>query len=87
MAGVAAGLTIPNLAQLKKLQVLVLRTLCGTHSVSKVGSKGTLVQRLDALRMSSAEAGAAGKTISVASTSTTAARSGAATPVVNSGPG
>ena len=64
MAGVAAGLTIPNLAQLKKLQVPVLRTLCGAHSVSSVGSKGTLVQRLDALRMSSAEAGAAGKTIS-----------------------
>jgi hypothetical protein len=75
---------IPDLAPLKKLKVPELRTLCGTNNVSSVGTKDTLVQRLDALRKSSAEAGAAGKTISVASASTTAARSGAATPVVNS---
>jgi hypothetical protein len=74
---------IPDLAPLKKLKVPELRTLCGTHNVCTVGTKDTLVQRLDALRKSAAEAGTAGKAISVASASTTAARSGAATPVVN----
>ena len=74
---------IPDLAPLKKLKVPELRTLCGTHNVSSAGTKDTLVQRLDALRKSAAEAGTVGKAISVASASTTAARSGAATPVVN----
>ena len=74
---------IPDLAPLKKLKVPELRTLCGTNNVSSVGTKDTLVQRLDALRKSAAEAGTSSKAISVASASTTAARSGAATPVVN----
>lgn len=77
-----AGEAIPELAPLKKLKVPELRTLCEAHNLDKAGNKDVLVQRLDALRRGASEGGAAGKASPVAAASTTAARSGAVTPVV-----
>ena len=67
---------------LKKLKVLELRTLCEAHNLDKAGNKDALVKRLDAQRRTAPLGGAAGKAGPVASASTTAARSGAVTPVV-----
>jgi hypothetical protein len=69
---------IPELAPLKKLKVAELRTLCSSNQVPQTGTKDVMIQRLDSLRRSSS--GKSSAVIPLTGSTSTASRSGAATP-------